>query len=104
LEDGTAVFRYRRCCVLDERVIPLPDAPRHLEKGLFSPSLVQRTDEADVMKILLFLPRYRGHEETMVRHLKLLGVREHAVVRGFSAAKAWFKSLLRSKRERVADY
>lgn len=104
LEDGTAVFRYRRCCVLDERVIPLPDAPRHLEKGLFSPSLVQRSGEADGMKILLFLPRYRGHEETMVRHLKLLGVREHAVARGFSAAKTWFKSLLRSKRERVADY
>lgn len=103
LEDGTAVFRYRRCCVLDERVIPLPDAPRHLEKGLFSPSLVQRTRGEDGTKILLFLPRYRGHEETMVRHLKLLGVREHAIARGFAAAKSWCQSLLRGKRERVAD-
>ncbi|MEO8616829.1 MAG: hypothetical protein ABI600_16935 [Luteolibacter sp.] len=91
LDDGTAAFRYRRWCVLDERTIPLPEGPRHLEKGLFSPSLVHRAGQKEEMKLLLFLPRYRGHEESIARHLKLQGVREHAVARGFAAVKAWLE-------------
>lgn len=97
LDDGTAVFRYRRWCVLNERSIPLPDGPRHVEKGLLSPALVHRAGEKDELKLLLFLPRYRRHEETMARHLKLRGVREHAVKRGVETAKAWMKGLLRKE-------
>ncbi len=92
-EDGTTVFRYRRWCVLDERTIPLPEGRRHVEKGVFSPSLVQRTGEGNEMKLLLFLPRYRGHEENIVGHLKLHGVREHAMARGFAAVKAWIAGM-----------
>jgi hypothetical protein len=95
LEDGAAAFRYRRWCVLDERTIPLPDVPRHVEKGLFSPSLVHRAGEQDELKVLVFLPRYRGQEETMAGHLKFHGVREHAFVRGFGAVKRWMKGMLR---------
>ncbi len=94
LEDGTAVFRYRRWCVLDERSIPLPEGPRHVEKGLFSPSLIQRTGGRDETKVLLFLPRYRGHEEGMAGHLGLHGVREHAMARGFAAVKAWVGEMM----------
>jgi len=95
LEDGTAAFRYRRWCVLDKRTIPLPDGPRHVEKGLFSPSLVHRAGEGDELRILLFLPRYRGHEEIIAGHLKLRGVREHAFVRGIGAVKQWMRGMLR---------
>jgi len=95
LDDGTAVFRYRRWCVLDERSIPLPDGTRHVEKGLFSPSLIHQAGTHDEAKILLFLPRYRGHEETMSHHLKLHGVREHAMARGFAALKNWVIGILR---------
>jgi hypothetical protein len=94
LEDGTMVFRYRRWCVLDERTIPLPDGMRHVEKGLLSPALVHRAG-AEEMKVLLFLPRYRGHEESMAGHLKLHGVREHSLARGFAALKEWVKGILR---------
>ncbi|MES2440579.1 MAG: hypothetical protein V4584_16045 [Verrucomicrobiota bacterium] len=104
LENGTKAFRYRRWCVLDERTIPLPDGRSHLEKGLFSPSMVHRAGEPEEQKLLLFLPRYRGHEESMVEHLKLHGVREHAVVRGFAAVKGWMKSLLRGARELSAGH
>ncbi|GAA5116391.1 hypothetical protein JIN84_19065 [Luteolibacter yonseiensis] len=97
LGDGSMVFRYRRWCVLDERTVPLPDGRRHVEKGLFSPSLIHRTDEPEEQKLLLFLPRYRGHEERVVEHLKLHGVRDHAVARGFAAFKGWLKSLFRQK-------
>jgi hypothetical protein len=96
LEDGSMAFRYRRWCVLDERTIPLPDGPRHLEKGLFSPALIHRNGGAE-LKLLLFLPRYRGHEESMAGHLKLHGVREHSLARGFAAVKDWIAGMVRRK-------
>ena len=102
MEDGSAVFRYRRWCVLDERNVPLPDGPLHLERGVFSPSLVHRADREEC-KLLLFLPRYRGHEESMVGHLKLHGLRDHAMVRGFAAVKGWVKSMLRRRSARVEN-
>lgn len=94
-EDGSAVFRYRRWCVLDECIIPLPDGSRHAEKGLFSPSLVHRAGEKNESKIFIFLPRYRGKEELLVKHLRLHGVREHSLVRGFAAVKEWIKAMFR---------
>ncbi len=99
LEDGTTVFRYRRWCLLDERTVELPQGRWHLEKGIFSPSLVHGAGQEEERKLLVFLPRYRGHELGMAGHLKLHGVREHAVVRGFAAIKAWVKSLLRGERQ-----
>lgn len=94
LDDGRAVFRYRRWCVLDERTIPLPEGMRHLEKGLLSPAMVHRSGQEE-MKLLLFLPRYRGHEENIAGHLKLHGVRDHSLARGFAALKEWVKGILR---------
>lgn len=97
LENGSAVFRYRRWCVLDECTVPLPEGSCHVEKGLFSPSLVHRAGETDESKMFVFLPRYRGHEEKLVQHLKLHGVREHSLVRGFAAVKAWIKGMFRKE-------
>jgi hypothetical protein len=96
LDDGTAVFRYRRWCVLDERTIPLPEGMRQVEKGIFSPSLVHGGDAGEAT-LLIFLPRYRGHEEKLAEHLKLQGVRDHAVARGFAAVKEWVRALLRRR-------
>jgi phage terminase large subunit-like protein len=96
LDDGSMAFRYRRWCVLDERTIPLPDGIRHVEKGLLSPALVHRAGPAE-LKLLLFLPRYRGHEESMVGHLNLHGVRDHSLARGFAAVKEWIAGMVRRK-------
>ncbi len=96
LDDGSMAFRYRRWCVLDERTIPLPDGIRHVEKGLLSPALVHRAGPAE-LKLLLFLPRYRGHEESMAGHLNLHGVREHSLARGFAAVKEWIAGMVRRK-------
>ena len=74
--------------------IPLPDGPRHVERGLFSPSLVHRAGERDELKVLVFLPRYRGQEETLAGHLKLHGVRDHALARGFGAVKQWVRGVV----------
>jgi hypothetical protein len=89
LEDGSAAFRYRRWCILDERSIPLPEGQRHVEKGLLSPSLIHSAGGNET-RMLLFLPRYKGHEEHLARCLRLHGVREHRLARGWAAMKSWF--------------
>ncbi|WP_367871561.1 hypothetical protein [Luteolibacter sp. Populi] len=95
LEDGSTAFRYRRCCVLDERTIPLPEGTRLVAKGLLSPSLLHRGGDAAEVEVLLFLPRYRGHEDAIAGHMKCHGVREHGLTRGFAAVKGWLKDVLR---------
>lgn len=99
LENGTIAFRYRRFCVLDVRTIPLPTGRSHVEKGLLSPSMIHRAGEPEEQKLLLFLPRYRSHEQAIATHLNLHGIREPAVARGFKAVKQWVKSLLRGNKE-----
>lgn len=96
LENGTPAFRYRRWCVLDERTIPMPDGVRHVEKGILSPSLIhQSSPQEDGTTLLVFLPRYRGHEASIAGSLKLHGIRDHAIVRGFSAVRSWLGEMLR---------
>lgn len=93
LEDGSAVFRSRRWCLLDDRTVPMPGGSHQVEKGLLSPGLVHRGEGGEV-KLFLFLPRYRGHEEVIAGHLNFHGVRDHPVARGFAAVKEGFRALL----------
>jgi len=104
LDDGKAVFRYRRFCILDERSVPLPDGNRVLAKGLLSPALFHRpSGGGDETKLLLFLPRYRGREEDMATPLKAIGVREHALSRGFGAVRGFIGEMLRRKNGTIAN-
>ncbi len=102
LADGSTVFRYRRGLVLDERSVPIPDGARHVEKGLLSPSLLLREEgQSDSKKVLLFLPRYRGCEDHIVEALELNGVRDHALSRGFKAAREWLGEMMRRGKASV---
>ncbi len=95
LADGSPAFRYRRWCILDERTIRMPEGIRHVERGILSPSLVHRAAGEDEMTLLVFLPRYRGHEESIADRLRLHGTRDHALARGFAAFKGWLRGILR---------
>ncbi|MEI7928964.1 MAG: hypothetical protein WCH40_10485 [Verrucomicrobiales bacterium] len=101
-EDGSILFRYRRGLVLDVRSIVVPDGARHVEKGLLSPSMLLREDgQGEARKALLFLPRYRGHEERIVEVLGLNGTRDHSLQRGFKAAREWLREMVRRGRESI---
>jgi len=101
-EDGSILFRYRRGLVLDVRSILVPDGARHVEKGLLSPSMLLREDgQGEARKALLFLPRYRGHEERIVEALGLNGTRDHSLQRGFKAAREWLREMVRRGRESI---
>lgn len=99
--DGTTVFLYRRWCILDERSTPLPGGPLQVQKGLFSPSLVLQSGEQGESKLLLFLPRYRGHEVRIAKHLNFHGVQEHPISRNFAAVKQWLKAMLQGKNSSI---
>jgi hypothetical protein len=88
-DEGGAEFRYRRFCVMPETVVRLPDAERHIAKGLISPAVFSGEE-----KQLLLLPRYRGHEEAIVENLRLKEAREHPMSRGWAAAKSWISGIL----------
>jgi hypothetical protein len=92
-EDGGLEFRYRRFCLMPETRIELADGERDVVKGLLSPAVFVGNE-----KQLVFLPRYRGREEDLVGRLRLKGVREHSLTRGWAAAKAWLQSLLGKQR------
>ncbi len=83
--DGGLEFRYKRFGFLPERGVPLEIQDREVAKGLLSPSVF----EGD-RKIFVFLPRYRGREEEIAGKLRLGGVREHGLVRGWLALKSWW--------------
>lgn len=102
LEDGGLAFRHRRACVLHQRTVRLPEGSLHVEKGLFAPSLIHQAGSGSEARLLLFLPRHRGQEESIVRNLKLHGVRDHAVARGFAALKGWLVGMLRRGKPAAA--
>lgn len=103
LEDGSTAFRYRRGLVLDERTITIPTGAKHVEKGLISPSMLLREEgQTEVRKVLLFLPRYRGHEERIAEMLEFNGVRDHALSRGFKAARGWLREMIDQGKRSIA--
>lgn len=101
LDDGTLAFRHRRACVLHERTVRLPEGSFHVERGLLAPVLVHQAGTANEAKLLLFLPRHRGQEVSIVRSLNLHGVRDHAVGRGLASLRTWLSSLLLSGKPSV---
>ncbi len=96
--NGRAVFLYRPWCVLPEKSVAVPDGFLHVSKGLLSPGLTHRpAGETRGIEIFVFLPRYRGHEENVVRELRLAGTRDHAFSRGLTTVRGWLRGMLRRR-------
>ncbi|BCU77903.1 hypothetical protein [Luteolibacter sp. LG18] len=100
--EGAVEFRHRPWGFGPERVVPLPAGRPALAKGVISPALVVCSPEdPDGAKVLLLLPRYRGREEAVGKHLGVTEIRDHALARGFSAVRRWWKEQVRRRRQVV---
>lgn len=96
-EKGSLVLKYRPWLVLPERTLVLPDGKYFVGKGVLFSEIQEL--QADVTKTALLLPpRYRGHEEELVRIYGLAGVSDI----GLRAAMNWIKEACGVKAEPAA--
>jgi hypothetical protein len=87
-EKGDLIFNYRPWLVLPPRTLILPAGNHEAGRGVFY-SEILRVEGGSAKTVILLPPRYRGHEEEIVKIYSFSGVREV----GLRAAWAWFKSL-----------
>ncbi|MEI2722230.1 MAG: hypothetical protein V9H26_01435 [Verrucomicrobiota bacterium] len=96
-EKGSLVLKYRPWLVLPQRTLVLPDGRYFVGKGVLFSEIQEL--QADVTKTALLLPpRYRGHEEELVRIYGLAGVSDI----GLRAAMNWIKEACGVKAEPAA--
>jgi hypothetical protein len=93
-EKGNLVLRYRPWSVLPAREVALPKGEYAIGRGLFYSQIVS-TEAHALTSALLLPPRYRGHEEELVRLYGLAGVREA----GLLAVWRWVKEAIGFKTQ-----
>lgn len=85
-ENGKIVFRYRPWLVLPERTADVTLSSAAVGKGLFISSIQDGENTAFVLP-----PRYRGHEDAVVRAYAIEGgVRDAGLLKAWSALKELF--------------
>lgn len=87
-DKGALVLNFRPWLVLPERTMTLPEGRYEVGHGLFY-SEILRVEGDRARTMILLPPRYRGHEEQLVKALSLDGSREV----GFRAAWSWLKGM-----------
>lgn len=89
--DGTMEFRYRPWLVLPQRTTVIKSDKMTVSRGMFYPSLSTFDDTSGAhTKLILFLPRYRSHEEFIARHFAIHDVRDSTLIKGCKAVRNWF--------------
>lgn len=91
-EKGNLVLTYRPWLVLPARTLVFPEGQYAVGKAVFYQAL-QRVEGEDSQNLVLLPPRYRGHEEELVKIYNLTGVREA----GLRRAWKWIKELFTGK-------
>ena len=97
-EKGNLVLTYRPWLVLPPRTLVLPEGKYAVGKAVFYRSIQRIEGSDDAQNILLLPPRYRGHEEELVKIYGLTGVREAGLLRAWK----WLKELFGGKAQPAA--
>lgn len=93
-EKGNFVLTYRPWLVLPPRTLVFPEGQYAVGKAVFYQSL-QRVEGEESQNMVLLPPRYRGHEEELVKIYNLIGVREA----GLRRAWKWIKELFTGRAQ-----
>ena len=91
-DQGELVFNYHPWLVLAKRTLVLPAGNYEAGRGVFY-SEILRVEGESAKTTFLLPPRYRGHEEEVVKIYNFTGVQDV----GLRAAWLWFKSLFGGK-------
>lgn len=85
---GSLIFDYHPWLVLPQRSLMLPEGKYEVGHGLFY-SEILRVEGGSTKTMILLPPRYRGHEQELVKIFSLAGLREV----GLRAAWTWLKGM-----------
>ena len=91
-EADNLVFTYRNWLILPKQTTQIEEGELYAKKGIFSPTLDRLEPETHKSSSLLrFPPRYRGHEDYIVKTLALNGILEEPIFKGLRNAWRWLK-------------
>lgn len=93
-DKGQLTFKYRPWLVLQPRLMTLPEGQYVIGRGLVN-SEIMRIEGEKTRTMTLLPPRYRSHEEELVKIYGLTDVRSV----GLSAALKWLKELFTGKEQ-----
>jgi hypothetical protein len=96
-DKGELVFNYYPWLVLAKRTLVLPAGAYEAGLGVFY-SEILRVEAGSAKTVFLLPPRYRGHEEELVKLYNFTGVQDV----GLRAAWSWLKSLFGGKTTAAA--
>lgn len=96
-EKGLLTFKYRPWLILPENQMTLPEGQYAVGKGLVN-SEIQKVEGEKARTVFLLPPRYREHEEELVKIYGLVDVRPI----GLNAALKWLKEFFVGKEQPVA--
>ena len=100
--DGSLQFTYRSWLVFPERSVTLPGESAAIAKGLLFPSLLQKLEEQRRI-VMMFLPRYRSHEQAIASHFDIVDVEDSSVIKGLKAVRAWLAGTIHAGRTKYSE-
>jgi len=102
--DGALHFVYRPMLILPRRRVALPAGTFVVAKGVLYPSLLHHAEPGGPAScVLVFLPRYRSHEQTIADHFAIVEVRDSSLARGFKAMRVWVVEMINAGRAKAAQ-
>lgn len=102
--DGSVTFTYRPWLLFPARSVTIPPGNVAIAKGILFPSLLQSLDQQRKRIVIMFLPRYRSHEQAIAAHFEIVDIQDSTLAKGFKAVRAWFADTVnfgRAKYEQV---
>lgn len=101
--EGSVTFAYRPWLVFPERFVTIPLGDVAIAKGLLFPSLLQSVDQQRRRIVVMFLPRYRSHEQAIASHFEIVDIQDSTVIKGLKAVRAWLADTINVGRTKYAE-
>jgi hypothetical protein len=102
---GAVIFSYRPWLVLPRRSVTLPSGGVSIAKGFLFPSLLHSSNPQQRRRMfIMFLPRYRSHEQTIATYFAIADIQDGRLMKGFRAVRAWLGDMLTSGRSKYAEF